>query len=168
MLVTSNTLWRDFESIADIVSEETKERITLAAMRERLGVKSWYDMTVGVYLDYVSGDVAQAGIKDDATVYEHYYAEALQAFAEQFAKTLEALTLKREGDEIAASEGCVPMSDVEGALVFLRRYFGLPSFNDVRKLTLNEWLIAKHDDFNNALFRRNYNKIQQRKSKQKK
>jgi hypothetical protein len=168
MLVTSSTLWRDFESIAEIVSEGTKERITLAAMRERLGVKSWYDMTVGVYLDYVSGDKEAAGIKDDATVYEHYYAEALQAFAEQFAKTLATLTLQREGDEIAASEGCVPMSDVEGALVFLRKYFGLPSFNAVRNLTLNEWLIAKHDDYNNALFRRNYNKIQQRKSKQKK
>ena len=168
MILTDTTLWRDFEHFDGTLTEESREKVLKAAMQKYAGVTDFYQLKVGAFLDFVDGKVEAVGVKGDATVFEHYYLAELHKFCEGFVELLQKLTLQMEGDELAASGNLIPMSFSESVFVFLRSYFGLPSFVAVQELTLNDWVVAKHDDYNKKLFQRNFNKMQSDKIKKRK
>lgn len=162
-------MWRDFEPWAKCLTYESRTSIEQAAIANYAnGAKTFYEIKVGAFLDYLDGDISAVGVKGDASVFEHYYIEGLATFTAEFVKMLQRLTLERTGDEIAASSNLVQMTFAESTLVFLRAYFGLPNFKAAAELTLNDWLIAKHDAYNTQLFQRNFNELQKRKIKTKK
>lgn len=163
--ITSKTLWRDLEPWVDCLSAETIATVEQRAIEMYSGGRSFYDLRVVAFLDYLDGDVSAVGIHGEATAFEHFYISRLAAFTDEFSRMLERLTLPPTSDETSAGAGSVPMTFAESTLVFLRSYFNLPNFAAAGALTLQDWMIAKHDVYNTQLFQRRYNEIQKNKMK---
>lgn len=145
-----------------------KERARLyAAAQERLGL-CYGALRVGDFFACLKNDFAVIGVCstwNDTTIAQYIWAMGFVDYGGQFAKLLSRLVPPMSADERAAQSACVQVSMEEGLLVFLRDYFGLPSFTAAEDLTVNELVMAKRDAYNRAAYQVKLRKIAEMKNK---
>lgn len=168
MRVTDKTKYLDFAPFVDLVDESSEAELKKAA-EARYG--DMWTITIDQFGEYAAGDFSRIGVNTDTdfsfwqkvgivlhvykpgmTVLQYYYILRFGDFVGELVKTLDALKVPQDAREKKASERCRQMTFQESILVFVRNYFGLHSFADAGQLTLADFLIAKKDTYNKAVF----------------
>lgn len=102
----------------------------------------------------------------------HYYNATVRQFMwkkafDECVKMVEAIVKKFQvpmTDEAKrASEQCEKMNFEESTLIFVRNYFGLRSFAEAENMPLSDYIVAKKDHYNNAMFKFAIGNIQRQK-----
>lgn len=168
MKITQKTKYNDFADVEQYLEAGEKERIVEAAAKCYLGDGGFYNLTASQLIRLCQNDI---GCLDSlpievGSVYCVYFFSGLREFVEGYIKTLAALQPQQTPMEQRAANGCVKVSFGESLLVFIRDYFGLPSFAAAEAVTLDEVLVAKRDAYNRCTFERNIARIQTQKAKQ--
>lgn len=125
-------------------------------------------LRVGDFFACLRNDFSVIGVCstwNDCTVYQYIWAMGFVEYGKAFAKLLGRLVPPMTPDERAAQSACVQVSMEEGILVFLRGYFGLPSFSAAEDLTVNELVMAKRDTYNRAVYETKLRKIAEMRNK---
>ena len=141
------------------VSKKGQEKLKLAAEQE-LG--STYDLPFDTFWQCCGGDFSHLGDATNPTVLQVYWVKRFKEFVEEYTAALKALVVRPTADEekATAEAGLLEVTFGESMLVFLRDYFGLPSFEEAGRRTMAELLIAKRATFNQERYKRKLTQIQ--------
>lgn len=126
------------------------------------------ELNIGDFFDCLRCDFSVIGVCstwNNATQAQYIWAMGFADYMDDFGKMLQRLTPPATAEQKQAQGVCMRVGFEESVLVFCREYFGLKSFKEVETLTLNEYLIAKKDAYNKAVFERKLNEIYKLKSK---
>lgn len=160
MIVTASTKYKDFAEVEQYISDDEKAKLKAAAEKQ---FRNCYALTIDEFFGVTSGDYSLLGDTTDPTVLQVYWLRRFAEFCEEFTKACERLQLEPTPEQVQAQAGCVDMSPQESMLVFMRDYFGLPSFYAAGERTIGEYLTARKDKYNAAKVQRNYENMQRRK-----
>lgn len=153
MQVTENTKYSVFAPVEQYATPETIENLKQAA--QKIYGDTW-SLTIGQFAELSDGNGFYdiLGDTSDPTVLQVYWLKAFADFAKDFAKVLESVKIPQDAAELQAAESCKKVSMLEGMLVFARGYFGLHSFADAEQVTLADYVIARRDEYNKAIYSR--------------
>ena len=155
MKIDRYTLYSDFERVEPYVSADVLERLRVTAVVDMFGDEGFYGMTLGVLLDAMRGDFDGLTQCNGETVFDRFRMNAFSEWIKEFVAVVNGLTLKPTPQQQRQASGCKSVTFEESVYFFVRSYFGLPSFNAVRGLTVGDYIMAKKDDFNKAVIDRN-------------
>lgn len=164
MKVTSKTTYAEFEQYENVLSDESKRDLMAAAEKQ---FKPCHMLTLDEFWGLQNRQFDLLGDISNPTVLQVYFVKRFEQFCEELTKALEALEIKDPNLQ-GTDSGCVKMSAQECMLLFVRSYFGLPSFEDAGKRTIGEYMLARKDRFNEWRLRKNYEQKQLAKLKSKK
>ena len=122
--------------------------------------KPVHTLTINEFFGVVNGDYSVLGDMSDPTVLQVYWLKRFAEYVETFADICKRTRVEPTAEQQQAAKGCVQIEPAEGMLIFVRSYFGLHSFREAGEITMNEYVMARKDTYNNALIRRNMEKIQ--------
>ena len=133
-------------------------------MEQAAKIRDPYTLTLAEFFACCDGDFGCV-MKDtkNMTTGEGLWLEYFCNFVTDFGKILERLVIQQTQEQKQASANCLPVEWQEGMLVFVRSYFGLKSFAEAENVTIGDYILAKKDEHNNAIFQRNMAKIQTQK-----
>lgn len=155
MIVTRETAYEDFAPYEPHVNLEDRAKITKAAIADKFGDNGFYMLDIGTFLACVHGDFDGLFSNGGLSVFDIYRIKAFPDWLKEFTEALERLTLKPTAKQLQSQQGCEKVTFDESVFIFCRQYFGLHSFDDVLRLTVSDYLMAKKDDFNRQLIERN-------------
>lgn len=155
MIVNRTTIWDDFAASEPYISDEDKQKVMDAAVKEMLGENGFYDVTIKTLLEGMHGEFAGLWMDEGKTVFDVYRVLAFTNWLKDFIALVDRLTLKPTAKQVKWSAGCIEMSFDESVYVFLRSYFGLHCFDDVQTMTVADYVLAKKDTYNKMIVERN-------------
>ena len=161
MIVTRETLYSEFKPFERCITDETLDQLEKGA-QEVFG--QYTTLTIDEFFGLMDGDYSILGDTSHPSVLQIYWAKGFQSFCANFAKICERLQVPEDPNRTKLLEhGCVQLEANESVLVFVRDYFGLPSFFEAGKRTIGEYLLARKASFNAAMMRKNYEAEQRKK-----
>lgn len=163
MIITPETKYTFFQDFEHTISDESSAELKKAAEQY---FKPCHALTVAEFFGVLNGHFELLGDISDPTVLQVYWQKRFREFVDEFSTACNRLKIHPD-DEAELTSGCVNLTGVEHMLVFLRDYFGLPSFEAAGERTLSEYLTARKDKFNEWRIMKNREAIQARKLKQK-
>lgn len=158
MKVNKGTTYKDFEPYEPYVSDDDKAKIKKAAIAAKFGDNGFYAMKVGAFLSAYHCDFGVLYDDGGTTAFDVYRAAAFADWLKDFCDVLDNLTMKPDLRQMKSQQGCVAMTFDESVFIFCRNYFGLQRFDDVLKLSVADYLMAKKDDYNRQVIDRNASK----------
>ena len=165
MRVTEQTRYDEqFAAAEEYLTDKGKQALRDAAVE--LYGDPW-QLTIGEFVAVSQNDLSRLGDLTRPTVLQKYWIEAFHAFAEELTKALDALKMPQDAQEMAAAECMRKVSMAEGMLVFARSYFGLHSFAEAEKVTMLDYVIAKRDKYNSAIYQRRLAELRAKKYRKK-
>lgn len=149
-----------YVDILPFVTDESRKVL----MEQAAKIRDPYTLTLAEFFACCDSDFGCV-VKDtkNITTGEGLWLEIFRDFVEDFGKILERLVIPQTPEQKQASSNCLPVEWQEGMLVFVRSYFGLKSFSEAENVTIGDYLLAKKDEYNTAIFQRNMAKIQTQK-----
>lgn len=154
--------------LLDNMDEESTKR--LRADAERIYGSPWA-MKLRDFFACMERDFACIGVSKEnyasMTVRQYVWLKDYYECEEQVANLLKAWQIPQSSEAQKASAKCLKMTPKEGAIVFTRRYFGLTNFDAAMEVPLSDFIVAKKDEFNGAIFQYSMNEIQKQKLKTK-
>jgi len=111
-------------------------------------------------LSYIGVDVAHPF---NATVRQFMWKKAFDECAKMVAAIVQKYQVPMSPEAKQASEQCEKMNFIESTLIFVRNYFGLHSFAEAENIPVSDYIVAKKDHFNNAMFKYALGNIQRQK-----
>lgn len=111
-------------------------------------------------LSYIGLDAAHAF---NANVRQFMWKKAFDECAKMVAAIVKKYQVPMTNEAKQASEQCEKMNFIESTLIFVRNYFGLHSFAEAENVSLSDYIVAKKDHFNNAMFKYALGNIQRQK-----
>lgn len=151
--VTNETKFAEIGPFLEYFKEDTREELKRAA-QVRYGDPA--GMTVGEFIAISHGDFSLIDLFDkndpDMTALQYFWLESFKDMAEQMKKALDVLKPPQPDGAAQFSQACRPMNMEESMLLFCREYFQLHSFNEARDIYLSDFLLAKKDRYNVAVF----------------
>lgn len=159
--INESTLYIEFIPIEKLIDDETKNNI-IKSSQEVYG--NYYDMTLDRLITLLDPNCEEYQDLNNplTTVFKVYWFLGFKEFFEKFLSILQNLTIKESPDEFAASRNCYPVDFSESLLIFTRSYFNSPSFKEAAKITIGEFLMAKKDAYNKAIFERTYTNLKKK------
>lgn len=157
MVISENTLYEEIALIEKSFRPVDRARLILAAERHYFPDGGWWSMKIGDFVSLSEGDRTPLGVTDDPstwTAFAYYAMQGFGSFVDEFVKVTKALEAPMSAREAAASSACQRMTLGEGMLVFVRSYFGCKSFAEAAELPLCDYVIARKDNYNKAMFER--------------
>lgn len=156
--ITEKTKYKDFVETEPFIDQETKESI-IKASQNKYG--DYYDLEIGDFLDFIDPNTERYKVLDnpDISVFQVYWFIGFREFIDSFMKLIKNFTIKETPEELAASKNCYPTEFAESMLIFSRSYFGLHSFKEATHITLGDFILAKKDAYNSAVFQKTYSNI---------
>lgn len=146
----------DFAPFVGLLKAGEEAKLMLKAEEYYLGGGGWWSISVGDFIKIADGDASFFGVDldgdADITVLAFYGIKAFKGFVAEFLKVAESLTPPQSAKAHKASSACLPMTLAEGMLVFVREYFGLKSFSEAERVPLSDYIIAKKDAYNKAVY----------------
>lgn len=129
-------------------------------------------LRMGDFFACLRGDFSVIGIDGSenwecVTNAQYVWSMGFVEYSKTFAKMMQRYMTPSTPEQTAARAACVRLSLEEGLLVFLRDYYGLQSMTAAENLTVNEFVIAKKDTYNKAVYEYQLRKIMDMKQKQK-
>lgn len=164
MKVTETTKYREFLQFEGYVIPESVQALKQAAERK---FKPCHLLTIAEFWGVSAGNYELLGDMTDPTVLQVYWMLRFKEFCEAFTKTLEKLQPPQTPEQAQAASGTVEIPPQQSMLIFVRDYFGLRSFAEAEQCTLNEYILAKKDKYNQAVMQHNYLNLQKQKIKKK-
>lgn len=161
MTITSKTKYKDFEQYEAALTAEQLQEIKHAAEQQ---YKSCYMLTIDEFFGIIVGDYSILGDMNEPSVLQVFWLKRFADFCEEFAKSCERMSLK-DPTKQSLTNGCIEVEPQESMLIFVREYFGLPSFFAAGERTIGEYLTARKDRYNDAVMRKNSEAEQRRKMK---
>ena len=158
MTITDATKYADFEPFEAALTQGCIQDIKAAAERK---FKNCYELTIDEFFGIIAGDYSLLGNMAEPTVLQVYWLKRFADFADEFGKICERLQIKDHKRE-AMHNGCVKMTPQESVLIFVRSYFGLPSFFEAGKRTIGEYVTARKDKYNEQRTQRNFEEYQKK------
>lgn len=154
---------KPYSKYADVLRYITEEsRNALLERAEQM--QPMYEMTLADFFACCNGDFSKVvADMDNPTTGEVLWIECFKQFLEDFSKIAQRFVIPQTAEQKQASANCLPVEWQEGMLVFVRKYFGLKSFADAENITIADWILAKKDEYNAAIFERNMQNIQKQK-----
>lgn len=152
------------KEIDDLITDAGKKSLEAVAVSS---YGSFTDLTIGQWIRCSQGDYSCILGELTGSWLQVYWLRYFADEAKRLPETLENLSAKMGADEQRACEALMKSSLVESVLVFVRNYFGLPSFRAVEDLTIGELLIAKKAAYNEATYNKALSNIKMNKSKSK-
>lgn len=169
MSIDPNDNFIKYLVLLENMDEESKNRLQEYA--DSVYGSPW-ELALKDFFALSSGDLSHIGMdkKDElkATVCQYVWMKEFREVVEQVTAILKRLQVPQTPEAQRASKNCLKMDFKEGALVFVRKYFGLHSFAQAENVTLADFIVAKKDEFNGAIFQYSMNEIQKQKLKMKK
>lgn len=99
----------------------------------------------------------------NASVRQYMWMQSFSECVRKVGDILVKLTPPMTEEARQANEHCMKMDGVESALIFTRKYFGLRNFTEAEQITLSDFIVAKKDAYNTAMFQYAINDIQRKK-----
>lgn len=149
---------------------DTERKRLYDKAQEHIGIH-YGELRIGDFFACLRCDFSVIGVRSTwnrATQAQYIWAMGFAEYMESLSKYLQGLTPPQTPEQIAAQGVCRKVDFEESVLVFCRSYFGLPSFRAVEDITVNEYIIAKKDRYNAAVYERKLNELYKLKQKQKK
>lgn len=166
MKIDRHTTSQEIAPFVSLITDADWERIRSAAVRDKFGDGGFYAMTVGDFTTVLGGDIRPLLQSGGRTVYDNARVEAFKAFVDELADTLKRLTLPPTAETMRLNAGTIKSEFIESVYLFLRNYFGLPSFESADGLRVSEFVLAKKDDYNRAIVDRNVSAMVKKGGKQ--
>ena len=123
-------------------------------------------LTLRDFFALAGGDLSYIGTTKDslnASVRQYVWYKEFKDCVEQVTHLLNKLRVPQSAEAQMASGRCLKMTGQEAAFVFVRKYFGLKSFEQAENVSLADYIIAKKDAYNSAMFQYAMNEIQRQK-----
>lgn len=165
MKITNKTKYADFEPLEQFITPEDVSNLKAAA---ELEYGNCYNLTIDQFWGVLSGNYELLGDLTNPTVYQYYWRKRFDEFAEEIGRACEQMTIHPTPDEEQCQIGTVKMQPMEAMLIFVRSYFGLPSFVEAGKRTMGEYMTARKDSYNKQRMQRNFEELQRKKFKKNK
>lgn len=159
-MITNLTKYADFEGAEQFLTEKGRQQLKDAAVHE---FGDPWQLTVGDFVGLCEGDFSRLGDMAEPTVLQVYWCNVFRDFCDELEKVLTALKIPQDAQEVTAAESMRKVSMAEGMVVFARSYFGLRSFADAERVTMLDYVIAKRDAYNNAIFSRRLAELRAKK-----
>lgn len=157
MKITSKTLYEDFAPFEDLLTEDSYKELMHAVE----GAFTPYgELTLSEFWQMIEGDLSRLGDLKHPTAFQMLYVKGFAKYVDDFMNVCKRLKLAPTTEQQQAAIGTIETNPKEGMLIFVREYFGLHSFVADGDITLNEYLIARKDAYNQALIKRNYERLQ--------
>lgn len=147
--------------------DERQRRELYERAQEHIG-KHYGELTIGEFFGCLRGDFSAIGAGErwqDVTQGQYIWAMGFASFLDDLTGTLARLTPPMTPEQKAAQAACLRVGFEESVLVFVQQYFGLHSLREAEELTLNEYMIAKKDRYNAAVFEKKLSEILKSKNK---
>lgn len=165
MKITDKTLFAEIDGLLNCISEdkfrELKQKAPLFVVPQ-----SFYGLTIAQFNAGCKGDVTsfipRYGTRK-MTAFDYFTRLAFIEFVDTFIKQTEQYKVPQDSKEQQAMAACVNVSGLEAMLVFARSYFQLASFEQAERITLGEFLIARRDAYNTAIYQRKYMQLNSKK-----
>lgn len=158
MIVTAETLYKDFAAFEKLAKAEDLQRVEEAAVKM---YGNFYALTISQFVKLTTEPLAD--VEAEPSVLRVYWLKYIERSIKAFATALENLTLPAMPEDAGIIDQLPKVTMAEAMLIFARSYFGLHSFDEAERITLGEYLIAKKDEFRNGLAQR----LREAKMKQK-
>lgn len=150
--------------VDELLKDEARAAIEAEAIKE---YGSFTALTLGKWIECTSGDYSCVLGDIHGTFLQVYWLKLFERETKVFVEALTKLSPKMDASEQRAASGLLKTTLAESLLVFVRNYFGLPSFKAAEDITLGEILIAKKASYNDTIFRKALSKIQTETAKKK-
>lgn len=151
------------------MDEESKNRLQEYA--ESVFGSPW-ELALKDFFALSEGNLSFIGLEESgymsASVCQYVWMKDFREVVEQVTNILKRLQVPQSPEAQRASKNCLKMGFKEGVLVFVRKYFGLRSFSEAESVTLGDFIVAKKDEYNGAIFQHSMNEIQKQKLKMRK
>lgn len=156
----------EFVKLFEYLDEDSKAKLIASAQEVLV---NYWDLRLGQFFDVQKERLDCIGVEglNVQTVAQFIWVQGFPQFVDTLCNTLKRLEVKQSVEERKASASLMKMSFEEAALIFLQRYFGLPSFLAAREITLGEYVMAKKAEYNRGTFERAMAEIQRKKIKKK-
>lgn len=168
MKIDPNARYVEYLLLLENADKESMDRLQEDA-ESHLG--SPWSLALRDFFALSSGDLSFIGLDAknaiNATVRQYVWMKAFKEVVEHVANLLQQLRVPQSADAQKASQQCLKMDVQEAALVFVRKYFGLKSFTEAENVTLADYIIAKKDEYNTAMFQYAMSDLQRQKFKHK-
>ena len=159
----------DYLILLDNIDEASMQRLQEDA--ESIYGSPW-GLPLRVFFAILEDDYSHIGIEKrdfiNATVRQYVWMKSFRECEKQLSEMLQAWQVPQTTEAQRASAKCLKMQPKEGVIVFTRKYFNLPNFDATMDIPLSDFVLAKKDEFNNALFRYHMEQQQRAKLQQKK
>lgn len=168
MVIDAKTLYADFFAIEDVLTDESQKALQEAVDKAFV---SYYDLTIKNLFECLRGDFSVIGVikgrEADITALQGVWMRGFTKWCDKFIKLIETYTPPATMEAKKAQEFCVKQKFEESVLVFMREYFALHSFSAVYDLQVSDYILAKRDSYNKAVFEQAFARITAQKFKSK-
>lgn len=159
-------LTEDTLRLLDVMTDESKEQ----ALSVARGVYGDYeDLTLMQFLQLTEGDYTHIGIENPERVEvgQMLWLRGFAEFCKIFANLCNRMQVPESAESRAAHNGEMPLSTREGMFIFARSYFGFHTFEEAANtVTVGEYVVARKDTFNTAIYNKNRADAEKRKAEQ--
>lgn len=126
-----------------------------------------WDKSIGDVITCLEGDFSCIGMDvnrpEEITAAQYGWVERFKDFKTELENVLTKLEVPGTPESKQAEKVCISYSFREAVLIFCRRYFELHNFADVLELQIGDYILAKKDVYNTAIFERKVAEIHERK-----
>lgn len=142
------------QSLGGVLSAESEKQIEAEACKCYVPAADWWQITVGQFIDLSKGDLSAIGVKaeDYESLYALYALKSFAKFATTLGDALERMSVPQTEQDKAVMRTLPKQTLEEAMLIFVRGYFGLPSFESATGVKMIDFLIAKKDAYTKAMF----------------
>lgn len=164
MRIDANTKYVDFFGYENALTDDALKALRQGA---QMAYKSYYSLTIREMFACMHGDFSLVGLEigkeEELTAFAGVWITGFKDWIEEFIKTLKGLQPPQTLENQQAAAKCIKVEFEESVLVFCREYFNLQSFDAVYDLSVSDFLIAKKDAYNKAIFERTLSQLMTKK-----
>ena len=148
------------------MDDDSRKRIYEDAEKE---YGSPWSLKLRDFFALMENDLSYLGIDKlyNTTVRQYAWIMDYRECAERVGELLKAFVVPQSPEAQRASQKCIKMSSKEAVMVFVRKYFNLPSFDAAMDIPLSDFIVAKKNEFNNSIFQYTMMQIQKQNFKKK-
>lgn len=169
MIINPNDKYYQYSLLLSKLDEESKNKLRADA---EIFYGSPWGLALRDFLALSKGDLTFIGIANkeeewNASIRQYIWMQSFTEMAMQVANILKKMQIPQDEDEKTAASYCMTSSVNESVLVFTRKYFGLKNFAEAEEISVSDFIIAKKDEYNIAMYKYMLAQIQRNKMKKK-
>lgn len=153
MKLDRSTLYIDFIPFENCLTDESEKELSKAVFSV---FPPYLSLSIHELFQCLRGDfsIIKYDESKEITAFQAFWIKHFQTWLEDFVAMIERYNIPPTGAQKRASEKCLKQKFEESVLIFCREYFGLHSFKAVYDLPITDYILAKRDSYNKAVYER--------------